>query len=178
LQGSSFQVCHVCDVYGLQNFCLEFALPCSPFRLLRGKESWNPGEGASRRATPHEQPLRVLRRKKAGKRGSEPHGEQPLWSTSFFGNLKIAFPIPSNISLTFGDLAGENKKAAENIRFQTARFANRLRSSTNRFENCPARATIIRFKDDKELVNRLVFGLFSFFPGQFNLSEIIWFASD
>jgi len=35
----------------------------------------------------------------------------------------------------------ENKKAAENIRFQTARFANRLRSSTNRFENCPAKST-------------------------------------
>jgi len=36
--------------------------------------------------------------------------------------------------------------------------------------------TILRVKQDKELVNRLVIGLFSFFPGQFDRAEIIWFA--
>jgi len=34
-----------------------------------------------------------------------------------------------------------NKKAIEDIGFQIARFANRLRSLMKRFENCPARAT-------------------------------------
>jgi len=35
----------------------------------------------------------------------------------------------------------ENETTAENIRFQIARFANRLKSWTDRFENCPARST-------------------------------------
>jgi len=45
-------------------------------------------------------------------------------------------------------------------------------------ETHPVVPTIIRFKQYNELVNRLVIGLFSFFPGQFNLSESIWFAND
>jgi hypothetical protein len=49
--------------------------------------------------------------------------------------------MASNISLAFGSQCLEIKKETENIGFQIARFANRLKSSTNRFENCPARAT-------------------------------------
>ena len=49
--------------------------------------------------------------------------------------------MPANISLTFWGRCQEIKKATENIGFQIARFANRLRSETNWFENCPARAT-------------------------------------
>ena len=55
-----------------------------------------------------------------------------------FGKVWLA---PSNISLTFRGRCQEIKKATENIGFQIARFANRLRSATNWFENCPARAT-------------------------------------
>ena len=47
----------------------------------------------------------------------------------------------SNISLTFWGRCQEIKKATENVGFQIARLANRLRSATNWFENCPAKAT-------------------------------------
>jgi hypothetical protein len=50
--------------------------------------------------------------------------------------------MPSNISLTFLKRCQEIKKATENFGFKIARFANRLRSATNWFENCSARATI------------------------------------
>jgi len=123
----------------LQNFCLEYALPCSPFRLFAGKGKLESGEGASKRATSSR-----FAEKESRKTGERAARRATPVVDLLFGNPKIAFPIPSNISLTFGSLAGENKKAAENIRFQTARFANRLRSSTNRFENCPARATDIK----------------------------------
>lgn len=96
----------------------------------------------------HRVTLSFLPGRKAGEPGSEPHGEQPPRATFFFGSSVYPLLIPSNISLTFGGLAGENKKAAENIRFQTARLANRLRSSTNWFENCPARATIFKTRSD------------------------------
>jgi hypothetical protein len=52
--------------------------------------------------------------------------------------------MPTNISLTFWGRCQEIKKATENIGFQIARFANRLRSETNWFENCPARATLFQ----------------------------------
>jgi len=38
----------------------------------------------------------------------------------------------------------EIEKENENFGFQIARFANRLKSATNWFENCPARATIMQ----------------------------------
>jgi len=47
----------------------------------------------------------------------------------------------SNISLTFSGRRLENRKTAGDFGFQIAKFANRLRSATNRFDNCPARST-------------------------------------
>ena len=67
------------------------------------------------------------------------HAEgQNFW---LFAPSERSWSAPSNISLTFRGRCQEIKKATENIGFQIARLANRLRSATNWFENCPARAT-------------------------------------
>jgi len=80
--------------------------------------------------------------------GSFKGNPSPLLSTHAEGqNSRLLLPserawsAPSNISLTFRGRCLEIKKATENIGFQIARLANRLRSATNWFENCPARAT-------------------------------------
>ena len=49
--------------------------------------------------------------------------------------------MPSNIPLTFFGLLPAKQKALESIGFQIARRANRVRSETNRFENCTGRST-------------------------------------
>ena len=74
--------------------------------------------------------------------------------------IPLGAPIPAqglNFLFTILVFYGINKKAVENVGFQTARLANFLKSRRNKFDNCTGRATKTCNKQMNQPQMRLVF---------------------